>query len=676
MVQASQSPQLYVDVAPDALHVEHGNEGVFLITIENRGREAQAQTLDIAGLPAGWYTVEFDARRRVFPGERRTASLLVKVPGEAEAAHFDFGVTVRAGSDQSTVACQLDVTVPGQAPPPRPVETPQRPAATPPGLTLTPQNVEWRGEAQGAETITVTVRNVDSEDATYRLSAWGVPETWCTLAEQVNVPARQGVDVPITVNPPGQARYGNYTLTVVATLASDEQIRGEGSMTFIVSAPAPRQTQQRTVSPIAVEEPPPEEERTGPPAMPPEVRLGPRSSFRFGPGEVTSQATITITNQSALIERYQILIRGVDENWYQIDTQEVSLQPGASQSVPLRLTPRVGPQFPAGDYSFRVRVAPLRYPDSFAEVAGTLSIAGTVSFDARLTPAQTTGRKEKFKLTLVNTGGLPLSPWLEASDPQGMCKFKYEAPSNLEVGEETVVPIWVGANRQGFEGSPRTYDFRLRVSPAGEGSSAARSFDARFVHQPFLSARMFFWSIVLMLVAAVVGMLFVIGFSSIGRAATAITCAAGDTYTENSSGTTLVKEKCGGAPSVLQKGLLNQPTPGAGTPAVEASPTTESSATAEGTGTAGATGTGTACTPDPDIGLAVGDKVTLRADAIIRETPGGADTNRRGANMSGVITDGPQCAEDLVWWQVQTDDGNSGWTAEQDQNKVRLILTP
>ena len=671
MVQDSQSPQLYLDVAPDSQRVERGNEVVFLVTLENRGREAQAQSLTVNGLPEAWCTLEFDTRRRVFPGERRTASLLVTIPADVDAAQHNFGITARAGSDESTVACALEVTAPGQVAPQPVAPEPPRPTARPPALSLTPQQITWRGEAQGAEAMRLSVRNVGSDDAVYSVSLEGLADHWYALDSQVSVPNARATDMELRLTPPAQARQGAYPIRIVATLQGDDSVRGETSGTLTIAAPEPVVAPQRPVAPVSVPEPP-EVEHTGPPVLPPRITLGPRTTFRFGPGEVTSQATITIENQSASIERYLIMVRGIEEDWYQMDNREVSLQPGGTTVVPLRLTPRTGGQFPAGDYSFRVRVAPFQFPDSYAEQVGTLSIAGQISFDARVTPQRRTGRKEKYKLTLLNTGGLPFSPWLEASDPQGLCKFKYTAPSNLEVGEEAVVPIWVGSTRQGFAGHPRTMDFRLRVSPAGGGSSTARAFDATFIHQPFLGARMFFWFLLIAIVAAVIGVLFVIGFGSIERSATAIKCGFDDDYQEIQTGPVLIKEECGGAPTVLQKGLFS---PAGGgeltTPTVQ--PTESETPTVEG-GEEETPVPGGECVPDPALGLAEGDAVTLRFDAIIRDSPGGTDTGRLGNNQAGTITAGPECARDLVWWEVTLGNGDAGWTAEQSQDKVPLIL--
>ncbi len=126
----------------------------------------------------------------------------------------------------------------------------------------------------------------------------------------------------------------------------------------------------------------------------------------------------------------------------------------------------------------------------------------------------------------------------------------------------------------------------------------------------------------------------------------------------------LIKEECGGAPVLLQKGITSSPgdvpTPVPGTPAAgDETPTPAAGV----------------CEADPNLGISVGDEVRLRVDAIVRDAPAGGDTGRRGANVLGTVTAGPECAEGLVWWEVETDAG-SGWTAEQDQAGVRLILEP
>jgi hypothetical protein len=123
----------------------------------------------------------------------------------------------------------------------------------------------------------------------------------------------------------------------------------------------------------------------------------------------------------------------------------------------------------------------------------------------------------------------------------------------------------------------------------------------------------------------------------------------------------LVKEECGGAPRVLQKGLTTDPgssTPGPGVTVTPVPPTT-----APGQ-----------CMGDAALGLAVGKPVTVLQDALIRAMPGtSGQVVGRGQSRAGGISGGPTCLDGLVWWEVDIN-GAKGWTAEQDQNKTRLLL--
>jgi len=370
-----------------------------------------------------------------------------------------------------------------------------------------------------------------------------------------------------------------------------------------------------------------------------------------------------VNNRSRLIERYQLTLEGLSPEWYTLTMPEVRLEPGGSAQIPLRLTPRTSPDAPAGEYEFKIRVAPMSYPQSFAEVGGVVAIAGVSSFDARLTPAQSFGRKEKFKLTLLNTGSLPLSLLAEASDPEGLCKFEFAPPPPLEPGKETVVPIWVGATRQGFAGEPKRLDFRVRVGPAGGTSQSFKSFDGRFVHTPFLGAKMFGYSAMVALAAMLLGLFIVMGTSSANSVIRNVSCGFDDDYQEAPNSQVLVKEECGGASIPLQK------FPGSGgTPTVTVGP---------GTPTAGPAATATPsanCAGAADLALASGRAVTLKDDARVRSDAGTAgQIVGRGGNMPATIIGGPRCLNNLVWWNVDAG-ALKGWTAEKDEVGQALII--
>ncbi|HXH20674.1 MAG TPA: hypothetical protein VNN10_01500 [Dehalococcoidia bacterium] len=664
-----QSPLLGLTIAPDSQHIEPGEQAVFLLSIENKSREAQTQSLEIAGLSQDWYRVDFDARRRVFPGEQRSATLLVSVPRSEASAIHQFTVTVRAAGAESSVAGTLEVrgAVVAPAPPPPP-EQPAEAPVPPPAVSLSPQEVSWQG--QGEEVLRVNVRNNGEKETSYKLSIQGLQRGWFTAPSGLSVPRGQVRTAEVRIHPSARASQRDYAFKVIVT-AEEGGARSEVESRLRVGAPAesPRAA-GGGMAPISVQpEPAPTPRAQAAPVLPPEVTLGPRTTFHFGTGDVAAQAIITVQNRSRLIEGYTIAIEGIAEEWYDLPMTQVRLEPGASAQVPLRLTPRAGgTAVPSGEYRFRVRVAPHSFPDSFAEVGGVISIAGVAAFDARLTPVQTAGRKEKFKLTLLNTGGVPLSLLIEGSDPEGMCTFRYPPPPNLEPGEQAVVPIWVGARRNGFAGQPKALDVQFRVAPAGSTSTAARTFNARFVHEPFLSSRMLSLSALFAVLAMVIGMIFVLGTSKVSHAFTVISCGFDDDYREFSGGPVLVREKCGGAPIPCQKGFCAA----IGETVVPTTPTARPS-TPSPTAVATPTTGPPACVSAPDIGLAVGRNVTLREDARIRADAGvNQQIVGRGNNRPGVVVSGPKCVDNLVWWEV--DSGLRGWTAERDENGVQLIL--
>jgi len=650
--QPTESSRLKVNSSPVDERVAPGEKAIYSVTIENRSDDAQTQSLELQGLPQEWYTLDFAETRIAFPREQRNATLIVSVPEDAQSELHKFRVTAKAGAEESAVQCSLEIlagSVPGPTVPSAPeAEVEAKLAPPPPGVTLSPALVTWEGEPGEEARLAVTVRNVGNQEMEYSVSLEGLTAGWYTLPPKLRVPVGEGLETQVRIHPSARAKSGDYPFTVRVAIDEHPEIAAETQARLTV--PLPEARPKRRPQPLPEELPKAE---TGPateapkvPVLPPEVSLAPRSTFRFSPGEISAQAILTVTNKSSLIERYEIQVVGIPEEWYGLSTSELRLDPGGNAQVPLRLTPRPGPGYPAGEYSFRLRVAPHRFPDSFAEVGARITIIGVPAFDARLTPAQSQGRKEKFKLTLANIGSVPLSLWMEGSDPEGMCKFKFPPPPNLDPGQEAVVPVWVGAQRNGLLGPPETFDFRLRVSPAGAESTAAKAFDARFVHKPFLSFRFAFLALFLGLLATVVGLVINIGPPRVTDAFTWAGCLIDNDYQQVKGGPVLIKKECGGAPVVTPSG-----TP---TTAVTETPVA-------------------ACQPGGKI--SVGAQVEVIALTRIRESAGTAAAVLKtlADARQATVLEGFQCADGLTWWKVKGNDFE-GWAAERDEKGTELLV--
>ena len=514
MVSLPGAPGIHVSVVPGVQAVEPGATAVFDLTVTNLASVPQHQHIAIEGLPTGWTRVTFDEERQAVPGEQRAAGLTVSVPDGVEGGVRPFRIVAVAGDDRGVADCVLRVSGEAAEAPPPADGSARSPA---PGLALNPAEVTVEAGAEREATIRLAVRNVGTQEQEFSLSIEGLQPLWYRLPARLRVRGGAVLETDLQLRLPATAA-GSYPFTVRAAPPGDPGRRAEASGVLTVVA--------RAAEPTEPTEGVPSQERAtlAAAAVPPEVVLGPETTFKFGPGQITEQATIRVQNRSRLLEGYAVAVTGLPEAWYRLAVREVRLEPGGAELVSLRLNPVPGGDHPAGEYPFRVRVTPLGSPDAFSEIGGIVAVSGTSAFDARVAPQQARGRSETYKVTLRNTGTQVLSLWIDGSDREGMCRFDYPPPPNLEPGEERVLPVKVGVRRNRFVGEAETYDFALRALPAGAESSAARSFDAQIVHEPYLGRRTLKWSLLAAFAVVLVGIVLRIGVDRIPDASDWVRC--------------------------------------------------------------------------------------------------------------------------------------------------------
>jgi hypothetical protein len=283
---------------------------------------------------------------------------------------------------------------------------------------------------------------------------------------------------------------------------------------------------------------------------PPDVSLAPRTTFKFGVGEISAQAIITMRNRAKLVERYTVSVEGIPAEWFALSIADVRLEPNTNTQIPLRIAPQTGSGWPAGDYEFRVRVMPHSIPENTVEIGGLISITGVTTFDARMTPVQAEGASRVFDVTLVNTGDLPLTPVITASDPEGKCVFRIPKTRTLDPAQEAVFHIKVGAKRSAILGTPETFDFRVKVAPTADApDSSSRLLDARFIHKAKFGFRAVFMLAFFAVLVGVVTLVVSFAKPTIIDAADWVGCQLDSKYrfaVDDSAEVT--KPSCGGDP--------------------------------------------------------------------------------------------------------------------------------
>ncbi|HEY7467297.1 MAG TPA: hypothetical protein VIB47_11465, partial [Dehalococcoidia bacterium] len=577
-----------------------------MVAVENTSREAQAQSIELSGLPDAWYAIEFDTKSRAFPGERRVANIVISAPASANGGTYEFTIAVLAGASESSI--KASVEVPAAAPEPTFIEAEPEPEPEPaavaasepepsleardapevtgapafaeapavvelPAVVEPPAAVEppapqpvyvapmvslegglviWRGQGQAPERKLLTIRNPGEEETDYVLELQGLDVPWYSLLASARVGAGQELRTDLTIHPPEGARQQDYPFRIAVRVDGHPDLRGEASgwlsLPSSSAAPAAAPVTTTAPAPVAPVAPTPSTPAADRPA-PPDVAIAPRQTFRFDAGEAVAQALVTVTNRSRVRERYRIVISGIPEDWYRLSDTDVRLDPAENTQVSLRLSPVTGPGLPAGEYEFLVRAVPDGMPEYYGEALGVLSIVGAAKFDARLEPLQAEGSSRNFTVKVLNTGDMPLSIVLEPTDPEGRCKFKIPAARPLDPGQEGHIQLKVSAKRNSFVGPRETFDFRVHViNETGEAQSAHDRFDGRFVHKPKIPWRGVFLTGFFAAVAGVIFLLVWLASPAFEDAANWVGCQLDDDYRLSADVAPVKKEICGGRP--------------------------------------------------------------------------------------------------------------------------------
>ncbi len=520
--------------------------------MQNTGTEAQAQSIELSGLPDSWYRFAYETTERVAPGETRSGRLTIMVPPNVGGASYDFDISVLSGSAETTASGSIHIS--SALPEPPPLEEPAAaPAATAtsdaarPNVSLEAGLVIWRGGGQAPERKALTIHNPGGSDADYVIDVEGLEATWYTVLNRVRVAAGEELQIDFTLHPPSGAREQDYPYQIHVRVEGQPDLQSEAMGWLSLPRTRGQASQPATSTPAPQPETPPPTTPSGERIVPPDVLLSPRASFRFTQSEPMAQAIVTVTNRGRVRERYAISINGIPAEWYRLSDDEVRLDPGESRQLSLRLNPVTGPGLPAGEYEFLVRALPDAAPDYYGESRGVVSVAGASRYEARLEPLQAQGLRKDFNIRVENTGDMAVRIAVNASDPENRCKFTVPTPRNIEPGQVGLIQVKVGAKRNGLVGPPETFDFRLRLEDTEGGAQADRSvFDGRFIHKPKLGYRPVFLASFVCALVAFVFLLVWLFTPTFKNAANWVGCKIDNNYRFAVDQNPVKKKECGG----------------------------------------------------------------------------------------------------------------------------------
>ncbi|MFG2774546.1 hydrolytic protein [Streptomyces sp. NPDC048350] len=185
-------------------------------------------------------------------------------------------------------------------------------------------------------------------------------------------------------------------------------------------------------------------------------------------GEATT--TLNVRNDSDIVEAYTFTVVGDCAAWSTVEPARVSLYPGTSETVTVRLAPPRSPEVRAGEKPLGVRVLPVEHPENVVVPETTVRVEAFREVRQELTPRRRRGwRGGRYRIALRNQGNTPVSLALAGRQAGEELSLRTTPQRRrLEPGESAEVALMAGVRPLIWFGEPVSHPFEIEVAEATE----------------------------------------------------------------------------------------------------------------------------------------------------------------------------------------------------------------
>ncbi|MGW3111356.1 COG1470 family protein [Streptomyces sp. NPDC001091] len=204
--------------------------------------------------------------------------------------------------------------------------------------------------------------------------------------------------------------------------------------------------------------------------------------------------TLTVRNDSDIVEAYGLEVVGECAAWATVEPARVSLYPGTSETVTIRLEPPRSPEVRAGELPLAVRVLPTEHPEAVRVPESTVRVEEFRQLRAEIAPRRRRGwLRGRYRLALRNEGNSPVTLGFTPAQPGEELRFTVKpAEQRLEPGESAEVGLRARIGRPVWFGAPVIWPFTVTVAETAEPDAALPEpadtirtpLDAEFVQIP------------------------------------------------------------------------------------------------------------------------------------------------------------------------------------------------
>lgn len=175
--------------------------------------------------------------------------------------------------------------------------------------------------------------------------------------------------------------------------------------------------------------------------------------------------TLTVRNDGDIVEAYTLDVVGDCAAWTTVEPERVSLYPGTSETVTVRLAPPRSHEVKAGEVPLGVRVLPAEHPESVAVPETTVVVEPFRELRAALEPGRRRGwLGARFRASVQNRGNTPVDVVFTGKQEGEELRLAFTPERrSLEPGESAESGLRVRARKLIWFGAPATWPFEVRA---------------------------------------------------------------------------------------------------------------------------------------------------------------------------------------------------------------------
>lgn len=205
-------------------------------------------------------------------------------------------------------------------------------------------------------------------------------------------------------------------------------------------------------------------------------------------GDAPIAISVHVTNTAVIIDRIDFALSQASDDWYSFEPASIRIDPGASGTSTLLLSPPRRPDVVAGVYDLAVQAISFESPGEPSVAELRLEILPSGQFELLMPKSKAIGRSGTVAAELINDVDATLTVNVEGYDL--MSKLSIEPASTslvIHPGSRLEVPFKVRPKRRPLTGKPETYRALIRATPDVDPSSpiaTPREREAEFEYRP------------------------------------------------------------------------------------------------------------------------------------------------------------------------------------------------